>query len=386
MSETVSGDAVIVAARRTPFAPAGGRLAHVAPHALAASALSACVADLGTVDGGPVDIGDVILGNVVGPAGNLARVATLAARLPLTVPGVTIDRQCASGLTAIALAADAIRAGERRALLAGGVESASTSDTRRVSDGTYRRAAFAPPGFADPDMGEAAQALADRDRITRDRQDSYAERSHRLALSAASAGRFEAELVPLDGQTVDDGPRDAHRRALSRFPARFGGDPRWAVTAGTTARPADGAAVTALVHDSDRGDRPGLLVRVVATVGGDPAQPGLGAVGATRTALDRAGVRLGDVAAIEIVEAYAAQSLAVLDRLELAAGCEADDRVCSDGGTLALGHAWGASGALAVVRLFARLVDGGAPAGSIGLAAASVAGGLGVALIVEVVR
>ncbi|MBD8536602.1 acetyl-CoA C-acyltransferase, partial [Plantibacter sp. CFBP 13570] len=115
----------------------------------------------------------------------------------------------------------------------------------------------------------------------------------------------------------------------------------------------------------------------------DPALPGIGAAPAILDALDRAGVDLAQVAAFEIVEAFAAQTLAVLDRLGVA---EDDERLCADGGALALGHPWGASGAVAVVRLFSRLVRGGAPAGTIGVAAASVGGGLGVAAVFEVVR
>ncbi|GAA2227364.1 hypothetical protein GCM10010413_23700 [Promicromonospora sukumoe] len=125
------------------------------------------------------------------------------------------------------------------------------------------------------------------------------------------------------------------------------------------------------------------MVRGHAVVGCDPALPGIGAAPAVLAALDAAEVRTGDVAAVEIVEAFAAQSLAVLGRLGLA---DDDPRVCADGGALALGHPWGASGAVAMVRLFSRLVRAGAPAGTLGVAAASVGGGMGVAAVVEVVR
>jgi acetyl-CoA C-acetyltransferase len=124
-------------------------------------------------------------------------------------------------------------------------------------------------------------------------------------------------------------------------------------------------------------------VRSAAIVGCDPALPGIGAAPAVQAALHRAEASVAGVAAYEIVEAFAAQSLAVLDRLGIA---DDDARLCADGGALALGHPWGASGAVAVVRLFSRLVRGGAPAGTLGVAAASVGGGLGVAAVLEVVR
>ncbi|WP_234010335.1 hypothetical protein [Streptomyces sp. SPB074] len=146
----------------------------------------------------------------------------------------------------------------------------------------------------------------------------------------------------------------------------------------------DGAAGVLLVPGgAHRGTAPGLAARAHAVVGCDPALPGIGAAPAITAALDRAGLGRADVAAFEIVEAFAAQTLAVLDRLGIG---EDDERVCADGGALALGHPWGASGAVAVVRLFSRLVRGGAAAGGISVAAASVGGGLGVAAVFEVVR
>ncbi|HEV7185087.1 MAG TPA: acetyl-CoA C-acyltransferase, partial [Leifsonia sp.] len=148
-------------------------------------------------------------------------------------------------------------------------------------------------------------------------------------------------------------------------------------------RISDGAAAVLLAPDTAATTVPRLALLAHATVGCDPSLPGLGAAFAVTAALEQAGATLAQVAGFEIVEAFAAQILAVLDRLGLA---DDDARVCSDGGALALGHPWGASGAVGVVRLFSRLVRGGAPAGTLGVAAASIGGGMGVAAVFEVRR
>lgn len=154
--------------------------------------------------------------------------------------------------------------------------------------------------------------------------------------------------------------------------------PGGTVTAGTSTRIGDGAAAVVVAAAGS-----GLAIRAGAVVGVDPALPGIGAAPAIEAVLAAAGASIRDIAAIELVEAFAAQSIAVLSRLGIA---DDDPRVCADGGALALGHPWGASGAVAVVRLFSRLVRGGAPAGTMGVAAASIGGGMGVAALVEVVR
>ncbi|KHK96853.1 acetyl-CoA acetyltransferase [Microbacterium mangrovi] len=367
---------VIVAARRTPIGTRGRALARLTVGDLAAPVIRAVLADAMQATGAAPEVADVLLGNCMGPGGNPGRIAALAAGLGTGVPGGTVDRQCGSGLAAILDAAAAIRAGDERPRIAGGVESASTAPVRSIDGRPYDRAPFAPAGFPDPDMVRAAEDLAAHDGIPRGRQDAHAARSHARALAALSAGRFAPELVPLAGLPHDDAV-GAAGRLLPRLPALF---PGGTLTAGTTTRIGDGAAAVLV---SPAGTAPGLAVRETGIVGCDPALPGIGAAPAVAAALDRAGAGVADVAAFEIVEAFAAQSLAVLDRLGIA---EDDDRVCADGGALALGHPWGASGAVAVVRLFSRLVRGGAPAGTLGVAAASVGGGLGVAAVLEVVR
>lgn len=381
-------DPVIVAARRTPIGTRGRALAGLRVEELAAPVIRAALRDaaagreraaaLDFGSGPGLGIADVVLGNCMGPGGNPARVSALAAGLGPDVPGSTVDRQCGSGLAAVIDAVSAIRAGDERTRVAGGVESASTAPTRSVDGVAYDRAAFAPDGWPDPDMTRAAEDLARHDGIPRSRQDAHAARSHARARAALVAGRFADEIVPLAGMTADDAIGGAER-LLPRLPPLF---PGGTLTAGTATRIGDGAAAVVVLPGGDAA-APGLAVRAHAVVGCDPALPGIGAAPAVLAALGRAGLRVDDVAAFEIVEAFAAQSLAVLDRLGLA---DDDERVCADGGALALGHPWGASGAVSVVRLFSRLVRGDAPAGSIGVAAASVGGGLGVAMVLEVVR
>lgn len=365
---------VIVAARRSPIGTRGRALAGLGVGELAAPVIRAALSDAEAALGHAVEVADVLLGNCMGPGGNPGRIAALAAGLGEATPGGTVDRQCGSGLAAVIDAAAAIAAGDRRPRVAGGVESASTAPVRSLDGVAYDRAPFAPHGWPDPDMPRAAQDLADTDDLSRERQDAHAARSHARAAAAQAAGRFDAELVRVDEAAADDAIGGA-ASLLHRLPPLF---PGGSLTAGTATRIGDGAAAVVVAP----GGAPGLALRASAVVGCDPALPGVGAAPAIDAALRRAGAGTADVASFEIVEAFAAQSIAVLSRL----GLDDDDpRVCADGGALALGHPWGASGAVAVVRLFSRLVRAGAAPGSLGVAAASVGGGMGVAAVFEVV-
>ena len=368
---------VIVAARRTAIGTAGRGFAAHTVDALAAPVLAATAAAVAPA-GLPVD--DVVLGNCMGPGGDLARVAALRAGLGTTVPGVTVDRQCGSGLDAVLQAAARVRAGDAKLVLAGGAESASTAPHRHWPDSgeRYERAPFAPAGFADPEMGPAAEHLARERGITRARQDAWAARSHARAAAAQAAGVFDAELVPVDGVARDDRPRaamDATR--LARFTPVFESD--GTVTAGNSCGFSDGAAAMAVTTPDVARELglPALRVRAAAVAAGDPALPGIGAAPAARAALDRAGLTVADLGFVEITEAFAAQLLAVSDDLGLD-----EATISADGGAIALGHPWGASGAILLVRLAARMladdVDGRA-----GLAACSIGGGQGIAMLVE---
>lgn len=383
---------VLVAARRTAITTAGAGLARVPVDRLAAATLSAVHTDLDRLLGASTPVDDVVLGNCTGPGGNVARVAALAAGLGQQVPGVTVDRQCGSGLEAVRLAAALVRSGSADVVLAGGAESASTAPWRlaRPTSPTeppraYARAPFAPPEDGDPEMGEAAEALATSRGVSRQRQDTYAARSHVRALEARGRGLYDAELVAVGGVGEDDRPRRGlTTQTLSRFRPAFveGGT----VTVGNSCGINDGAAALAVVSEDIRASTglPGLRLLGSAVAGVDPRLPGLGPVPAVLAVLDRAGVALADVGQLEITEAFAAQLLACTDALDLdPLGADAE-RVCPDGGAIALGHPWGASGALLLVRLFARMVRVNADDRSrYGLAACAIGGGQGIAVLVE---
>jgi len=370
---------VIVAARRTPIGTAGLALRDVDTTGLAAPVLGALRTDLDH-EGDP---GHVVLGNCMGAGGNVARVASLAAGLDVSVPALTVDLQCGSGLAAITTAAAFVRSGTAEVVLAGGVESASTAPWRMwpPTDGgapqRYSRAPFAPSDLGDPEMGAAADAVAARWGISRERQDAYAVRSHSRAASARAAGRFDDELVPLPQLDRDERVRSTLSAAtLARLPTAFttGGT----VTAGNACGINDGAAAVAVVSEARRraDGIPGLACLGWETVGVDPNLPGVGPVPAIRNLLRRNDITLDDVGVIELNEAFAAQVLACCDELGLH-----DERVCIEGGALALGHPWGASGAVLAVRLFSQMVRHDGP--ELGIAAIAVGGGQGVAMLVR---
>lgn len=374
------GRVIVVAAVRTPIGTAGHAFADVGAGELAAPVLAGLVARGGLQDR---EIDEVVLGNVMGPGGNLARYAALAAGLGTATPGITVDRQCASGLAAVEVGAALIAAGAN-VVLAGGVESASTAPWRSwppMDDAPpqrYLRAPFAPSPFKDPDMGPAADEVSRRSGITRDRADAYAARSHARAVCARAAGVFDGEIVPLGGVTQDERPKPRLSvQTLSQLRPLH--SPRGIVTVGNSCGVNDGAAGVALVSEpvySELGAPYGLEIMAVASAGVDPALPGIGIVPAARMALSRAGIGLDEVDVVEFNEAFAGQVLACADELGLP-----EDRLCVEGGALALGHPWGASGAVLLVRLFSQLQR--LPRGSVGLAGIAAGGGQGVAMVVR---
>lgn len=375
---------LLLLGRRTPLTRAGTALADVPVHRLLAPILQRLVTESGLA---PESVADVVMGNAVGAGGNLARLSALEASLPLSVPGVTVDRQCGSGLDAVVLACRLAQAGAGSAFLAGGAESISTAPLRgrRGADGEvefYRRARFSPEHLGDPGMGEAAETVAREHGIDRRRQDAFALRSHRRALEAAAVGRFDEELVPVTGArgevTADNGPRPRlNAELLARFPAAFvdGGT----VTAGNSCADADGAAAVLIATAQvarDLGTTTALAFRGASTLGVDPTRLGLGAAAAAARLLAEQGVAARQLAAVEFNEAFAGQVLACTDLLGI------DEQILNaDGGALALGHAYGASGAVSVVRLLARACD--LPEGSLLLAMISSAGGIGTAALFE---
>ncbi|MBT2595119.1 thiolase family protein [Arthrobacter sp. ISL-72] len=375
---------MVIAALRTPIRRVNGAFRELRAHELLAPVLGGLLAESGLPSAG---VTDVVIGNAVGAGGNVARLAALAAGLPVSVPGVTVDRQCGSGLDAIVLAARLVAAGGNGTYLAGGVESISTAPLRanRGADGCpefFRRAQFVPLGYGDPDMGTAAENVAAEFGISRGRQDLFALQSHRRSLAAATAGRYAGEIVPLEtaaGEVAsDDGPRASLSAALmGRFPPAFaeGGT----VTAGNSCFDADGASavvITSLQRARELGAADGLLVLGTDTAGVDPRVLGMGAAAAARRLLAEHGVAAADVDLVEFNEAFASQTLACLDELGIDA-----ERANLDGGALALGHAYGASGAVLVTRLLAQARSGSAQAGRLALAMISIAGGMGTAAL-----
>lgn len=361
-------DLIITHALRTPIGTAGKAFRDITAADLGAAVLKELTQ---RIPAGQVE--DVVLGNCMGPGGNVARVAALTAGIGNHVPAMTVDRQCASGLAAIQIAA-----ATNGFVLAGGVESASTAPWRfwppvgEAEPVRYERAPFAPAD-RDPEMGAAADVLAELHGIRRDRQDEYAARSHERAAAAQLAGAFEDEIVPVAGQTVDERVRRGLTvQRLAKLPAVFRAD--GTVTVGNSCGINDGAAVVAL---SPTG--PGLRVLAAASAGVDPTLPGLGLVPAVQRVLKATGLGIEQIDVWEFNEAFAGQVLACCDVLGLP-----DERVCTQGGALALGHPWGASGAVLAVRLFSQLVT--QQSGRYGMAAIAAGGGQGTAILVEACR
>jgi 3-oxoadipyl-CoA thiolase len=387
------GEAYLVGGVRTPVGRYGGALSGVRPDDLAALVLREAIGRAG-VD--PASIDDVILGcaNQSGEDNrNVARMAVLLAGLPDAVPGITVNRLCASGLSAITMAAQAVRAGDADLIVAGGVESMSRAPWVLAKP----EKAFARPGeLADTSIGwrftnaklaardkatfsmpETAEEVARVREISREDADAFALRSHERALAAVAAGRFDHEIVAIGDVTADEGPRaDTTLDALARLrPVVRGGE---VVTAGNSSPLNDGASAI-VIASAEAVERYGLTprARVIssAAVGVAPEVMGLGPIPATRKALERAGLTVADLGSIELNEAFATQALACIRELGLN-----EDIVNADGGAIALGHPLGSSGSRLVVTLLGRMER---ERTTLGLATMCVGVGQGAALIVE---
>ncbi len=382
---------VIIAARRTPICRANGALKTLRAHELLAPVLRSLLADAGVA---PASVADVVIGNAVGGGGNVARLAALEAGLPVSVPGVTVDRQCGSGLDAIVLASRLVAAGGSGLYLAGGVESISTAPLRARRDadggpGILRAGAVRTPAASAirtwawrPKMWPHASASAGNGRTSwRCAATGVPWRPPRRASSTPRSSRCPAVSGPDGSRTAsaDDGPRRGLTAAvLARFPPVFaaGGT----VTAGNSCFDADGAAavvITSVERARELGAADGLLVLGTDTAGVDPQLLGIGAAAAAERLLDRCGVAAAELGLVEFNEAFASQTLACLDRLGIP-----PERANLDGGALALGHAYGASGAVLVTRLLAQARRSPAE-GQLALALISIAGGMGTAALLE---
>lgn len=402
MSQTPQ--AYLVGGSRTPVGRYGGALSSVRPDDLAALVIKDVVEKAGL---DPAAVDEVILGNANGAGEenrNVARLAWLLNDYPDTVPGITVNRLCASGMSAITLAAQMIKAGEADIVIAGGVESMSRAPWVMEKPTT----AFAKPGqsfdtsigwrfvnpvFAERDkftysMPETAEEVARVDSISREDCDAFAVRSHERAIAAIEAGHFKDEIVPVvvrdrkGRETVvdmDEGPRPGTTpEVLAKLrPVVAGGS---VVTAGNSSSLNDGASAI-IVASEEAVKKYGLTPRARVVTGTSaglaPEIMGLGPVPATEKALARAGWTVADLGAVELNEAFASQSLASMRRLGLS-----EDIVNHDGGAIALGHPLGSSGSRIVITLLGRMEREGATKG---LATMCIGVGQGAALLVEAV-
>ncbi len=357
--------AVIVAARRSAVCPWGGAFSRLSIEALGAPVLQAVLADAGIA---PHAVGEVLVSNALGAGGNPARRVALAAGLPETVAGLTLDRQCAGGLDAILLAKALVDSGAAEVVIAGGVESYSLRPQRLAVDPNggpavpYDQARFTPWPDRDPEMGAAAAALADRLAIGRAAQEAWAVDSHRKARAQA----MWPEIVPIGGVNHDAFARDLSPATAARAKVLSG-----TITAATAAVAADAAAFVVVVADHLAAGR-GLRILGGLTLGGPPEEPGLVPVAAIAAVLKSLGLSPSQLAMAEVMEAYAVQAMACVTGAGLPPAA-----VNMGGGALARGHPIGASGAILAVRLFYGLRAG------LGLAAIAAAGGLGTAMVVK---
>ena len=389
-------EAVIVSAVRTPVGRAPkGALSTTRPDDLAALAMNGALERLPALDRAEID--DVILG-CAQPEGeqgwNVARFAALRAQLPVTVPGVTVNRLCASGLESIAQAELRIRAGSDRVVVAGGVESMSLLPFGGLKPspnpwlaGNYPAALLT--------MGLTAERVARHYQISRADQDAFALASHQKAVAAQAAGRFAEELIPVTvtkagpgkkartpivSETIlaaDEGPRaDTSLEALSKLKPAF--HAQGTVTAGNASQTSDGAAATVLMEVGrarELGIRPLARLAAYAVTGCLPEEMGIGPITAIPLALRRAGLPLSAIGLIELNEAFAAQSLAIIRALDLNPEC-----INVNGGAIALGHPLGCTGAKLTTTLLQEMKRRKARYGMVTMC---IGGGMGAAAIFE---
>ncbi|MEN2992996.1 MAG: acetyl-CoA C-acyltransferase [Bacteroidia bacterium] len=387
-------EAYLVAGYRTAVGKAPrGRLRTVRPDDMAVAVIEKLRADFPQINF-TQEIDDLICGNAIPEAEqglNMGRYIALKA-LGKEVPAVTINRYCASGLEAIAMAVSKIRTGDAEAIIAGGTETMSLVPMGGFKIApNYNYALHAPDWYYN--MGMTAEEVARTYQITRAEADAFALRSHQNALAAIAAGKFREEIVPLEVEEVivengkrqvrrfihdtDEGPRaDTSLEALAKLKPVFAANGQ--VTAGNASQTSDGAAFVLVVSEAflkRHNLKPLAVLRGYAVAGVEPRLMGIGPVEAIPKALRRAGLSLADIDLIELNEAFAAQSLAVIKLAELPL-----DKVNVNGGAIALGHPLGCTGAKLTVQILNELRRRNQ---KYGLVTACVGGGQGIAGIFE---
>lgn len=365
----------IVSALRTIIAPKNGALAGLSLPDLAAPVMRACLVQAGIT---PDQVDEVIVSNALGGGGNPARLCALAAGIPHTVAGLSIDRQCVGGLDALLLAKAMIEAGQAHVIVAGGVESYSTRPIRLASQHPaalaqhYDRPAFAPAPMPDPDMDRAMAQVAEKYDLRQTDMDDWAIRSHANALAARNRLQREIVAVSDNGATHDPYARPLTDRVCARAPQIDG-----PITYANTAIAADGAAFVVMVSPefAKKHGVAGVDVVFGKTVAAAPHEPAIAPVYAIDQVLGALNIDPQTLTHIEMMEAYAAQAMLCSQLTSLPL-----DRVNQQGGALARGHPIGASGAVLAVRLFHDIM---AANGGRGLAAIAAAGGLGTAVVLQ---
>jgi acetyl-CoA C-acetyltransferase len=388
-------DAVIVSAVRTPVGTMGGAFADVPAPRLGGLVVQEAIRRAG-ID--PETVEEVLMGNVLqaGLGQNPARQASVGASLPVSIPSMTVNKVCGSGLKTVALAAQSIRLGDAEVIVAGGMENMSRAPYL-VESGRYgyrlghgqlvdvmiRDGLW--DAFDDCHMGTTAENVAKEYEVSRADQDAFAADSQRKAGAAIQSGRFKDEIVPVPVQRkketvsveVDEHPRpQTTAEALANLRAAF--EKNGTVTAGNASGINDGAAAVVVMSASRaraEGRTPLARIRSYASAGVEPRIMGMGPVPASRRAMQKAGIEVRDIGLFELNEAFAAQSVAVSRELAVP-----EDRINVNGGAIALGHPIGASGTRILTTLLHEMQKRDV---EIGMAAMCIGGGQGIAVVVE---
>ena len=353
-------EAVIVSAVRTPIGKYAGALSGVDGYELGGLVVKEAVRRAG-ID--PAEIEEVYMGNAEGAPGNLGRVIALQADLPLSVPGIQLDRQCASGLETICVATAMIESGHGDIYVAGGAESMSNNPyfmTKSKRPHSYAYPSFnyvmmSPPKIGNPDMGITAENVLKEHPVSREKMDAFAYESHQRALKAIARGAFQEQIVPVSTRVkgketvvdTDEGPRaETSPEQLAKLRPVFRKD--GSVTAGNSCPMNDGASAVVIMskEKADKlGIKPLLKVKGFASAGIDPHTMGFGPIKAVKKVLAKTGISLDEVELIELNEAFASQAIGCIEVLGLDPA-----RVNPNGGAIALGHALGATGAVLTTK------------------------------------